>query len=128
MILLIGTLAAIMLVVTLAVREVVLARRHREESSSRRLTLRLTTALLIIFLLVAVLVGIRRFHLDSLGGDPQYFLAFWGCVTLLAGGILALAFADFAMVRADLRRDVNQHWREIAEMIAAHHRGPEGKD
>jgi hypothetical protein len=128
MVLLITTLLAIALVVALAVREVVMSRRHREDYTARRIALRLTTAALIVFLLAAVLVGVQRFGLDHLGGDPVYFLAFWGCITLLTGGILCLALADFSIIHADLRREANRQWREIAELIAAHHNDREGKD
>jgi hypothetical protein len=130
-------LSLVMLTVAgMAVREIVLFGRKRAEYPVRRLTLRISTAVMLLFLLVSLLVGVRVFHLDTYQGIIGLFLAFWGCVALLAGAIICLTIADLRMIGDETFADTNHYWRDIAETIAEHEKhetqpatpGPAGPD
>ncbi len=112
----------ILAVAGLAVREVGLFFKDEGEFRMRRLTLRLLTAFLLIILLGSVLAALRvpAFYLENPVIDPAIFLAFWGCIGLLAGGIVMLVIADFNLLSAENERHTSKHWQEIAETIARH--------
>ena len=118
------TILIIMLVAVagLAVREVGLFFKDDGEYRTRRLTLRLLTAVLLMILLGSVLAALRVpvFYLENPEIDPAIFLAFWGCIGLLAGGIVMLVIADFNLLSVETERHTSKHWQEIAETIARH--------
>ncbi len=114
----------------LAVREIGLFFKDDGEFRTRRLTLRLLTAVLLLILLASVLAALRvlAFYLENPVIDPAIFLAFWGCIGLLAGGIVMLVIADLNLISVETERHTNKYWREIADTIAQHkHEGKEEK-
>lgn len=112
----------ILAVAGLAVREIGLFFKDEGEFRLRRLTLRLLTAFLLIILLGSVLAALRVpvFYLENPEIDPAIFLAFWGCIGLLAGGIVMLVIADLNLIGVETERHTNRYWQEIAETIAQH--------
>lgn len=109
------------LVLLMAMREVWAFHRAREVHRLRRLTLRLAMAAMLLFLLASILIGVNLFHLNEPAGiPPDLWIAFWGCVAILTGGVLCLAIADFQTIGDDALSSVNQYWDEIARAIADH--------
>lgn len=116
------SLALVMVIVLLmAMREVWEFHRKREVYRLRRLTLRLAMAGMLIFLLASILIGVNVFHLNEPAGiAPDVWIAFWGCITIMTGGIICLAIADFRTIGDDTLHNSNQYWDHIAEAIAEH--------
>lgn len=110
----------LLLVSLLMLREIVQFRRMREVHRLRRLTLRLMMAAMLLFQLLSILIGVRVFGLAEPDGVPNLWIAFWGCIGLLTGGILMLAIADFRLVGEDTLRNSAEHLDEIARTIAEH--------
>jgi hypothetical protein len=121
MLLLTATLSlAMFAVIMLALREVWQFRRKRDVYRLRRLTLRLATAGMLLFLLASILIGVRVFGLNEPDGVATLWIAFWGCIMLLTGGILCLVIADFQTIGDDALQNANQYWDDIAKTIAEH--------
>ena len=108
------------IVAVMAARELRLFLRKRDTYPLRRLTLRLSMAGMLFFLFASLFVGVRVFHLVEPTGNVTLWMAFWGCITLLTGGVICLAIADFRSLDTDTDENTKQLWREIAETIAAH--------
>jgi uncharacterized membrane protein len=100
-------------------REVWQFRRGRGLFRLRRLTLRLCMFGMLVFMLASILIGVRVFGLTDPWGIEVPWVLFWGCITLLAGGVICVAIADFRTVERETRGDAAKFWQEIAEMIAA---------
>lgn len=118
----------VVLVGWLAIREIILFQQASDGNRLRRLTLRLTTALMLLFLLMSIYLGIEVFHLGTPEGLPRHWLAYWGSVLLLAGGILCMVMADLRMLQADTQDDTRVLWQDIAETIARHRTGQQHDD
>jgi len=122
MFLVIGLVLGIIIVAVLAVREMFLFGAKRDAYGIRRLTLRMSTAALLIFLLASILVGVQVFHLGSPEdtGNIGLWAAFWGCISILTGGVFCLVVADLRTVTDERRDDAGRLWRDIAQTIADH--------
>lgn len=114
-----------MLAITiLAIGEVHHFRRKRGPYRLRRLTMRLTMAAMMLFLLGSILVGVRIFHLQEPNGIIKLWVAFWGCILLLIGGIFCLVIADFRLIGDDLHEHTNQFINEIMQSMAEQGKHP----
>lgn len=121
-------MALLMLLVGLmALSEIRTFRRKRGAQRLRRLTLRLSMAGMVIFLLASLLVGVQIFHLQEPYGVTKLWIAFWGCITLLTGGIFCLVIADFHSIGTDVQEDTKQYWEEFMKTIKDN-KSPTSKD
>ncbi len=114
--------AAIVAVTAMAVREVIAYRRTRPAYTLRRITLRLSMAIMLLFLLGSIYVGVYLFDLETPMGHVGPWIAFWGCIGMLAFGVLCLVIADVRALGDELRQTPNTLQQEIAAIIAEHTR------
>ncbi|OPZ80316.1 MAG: hypothetical protein BWY76_03392 [bacterium ADurb.Bin429] len=113
-------IAAMLVIVGFALREVALFARRRDGYTLRRFTLRLSMTVMLLFLFGSIFVGVRVFGLASPVGFDKYWIAFWAFITMLTFAVLCLVLADLRTLGEETRSEAAVLWQEMAHMLAEH--------